>query len=106
MMENEDDPGRREPAIQLGARGPRGESGFLLLAASNEKLSWDLEHEIVSARRAVRAEQDGWWIASSYFDTAVDIVLRFFESVRIVYPESGETRVLYADDAPAQRRAP
>lgn len=106
MTENEDGMERHEPVIELGARGPRGEGGFLLLAASSEKLSWDLEHEIVSARRARRAEQDGWWIASSYFDTAVDIVLRFFESVRVVYPESGETRVLYADDAPAQRRAP
>ena len=99
-------PSRTDPIVQLGVRGPRGEAGFLLRAPTVEPLIWDLEHEIVSARRAWRIEDQGWWIASSYFDTAIDIVLRFFPTVRIRYPESGEERILYADEPPARRRVP
>ncbi len=97
---------RSEPTIQLGVRGPRGEAGFLLRAAVDEPLIWDLEHEIVSARRAWRIEEQGWWIALSYFDTAIDIVLRFFPSIRIRYPDGGEDRVLHADEPPARRSLP
>lgn len=84
------------PVVELGVRGPRGEAGFLIQSSFPEGLVWDLENEIVSARREWLSSQEGWWVASSYFDTAVDIVLRFFPSVRVRYPETGEERTLDA----------
>ena len=84
------------PVLELGVRGPRGEAGFLIQAEFPEGLVWDLENEIVSSRRAWLSAEEGWWVASSYFDTALDIVLRFFPSVRIRYPETGEERLLRA----------
>lgn len=84
------------PVFELGVRGPRGEIGFLIQADFPEGLVWDLEHEIVSSRRAWLSADEGWWVASSYFDTALDIVLRFFPSVRVRYPDTGEERLLRA----------
>lgn len=89
--------GRPEvPVFELGVRGPRGEAGFLIQAEFPEAVVWDIENEIVSARRAWLSSDEGWWVASSYFDTALDIVLRFFPSVLIRYPETGEERMLEA----------
>ena len=84
------------PVVELGVRGPRGEAGFLVQADFPEGLVWDLEHEIVSSRRSWLSAEEGWWIASSYFDTALDIILRFFPSVRVRYPDTGEERLLRA----------
>ena len=92
---------RATPTVELGARGPRGESGFLVRGSFGEALVWDLENEIVSHRRLQLQKDDGWWVASSYFDTTLDIVLRFFPSVLVRYPDTGEERVIHADDAPA-----
>lgn len=90
------------PTLDLGARGPRGEAGFLLTGKLPEGVVWDLENEIVSNRR-LHLGRRGWWVASSYFDTALDIVLRFFPSVLVRYPETGEERVVHADSPPARR---
>jgi hypothetical protein len=95
-------PVRTRPTVELGARGPRGEAGFLLHGALPEAVEWDLENEIVSSRR-FRLEKEGWWVASSYFDTTLDIALRFFPSVLVRYPE-GEERVVDADDAPEKKQ--
>ena len=88
---------RATPTVELGARGPRGEAGFLVRGAVGEALVWDLENEIVSNRRLQLEDQDGWWVASSYFDTTLDIVLRFFPSVLVRYPDTGEEKVVHAD---------
>ena len=99
-------PGRSSPAtptLELGARGPRGEAGFLLRGALPEVVVWDIENEIVSNRR-LQVTKSGWWVASSYFDTILDIVLRFFPSVLVRYPDTGEERIVYAEDPPAQKQ--
>lgn len=87
------------PRVELGARGPRGEAGFLLRGTLPEAVLWDIENEIVSNRR-LRIGKSRWWVASSYFDTTLDIVLRFFPSVLIRYPDTGEERVVHAEDPP------
>ena len=94
---------RATPTVELGARGPRGEAGFLVRGALGEALVWDLENEIVSNRRLQLEHEEGWWVASSYFDTTLDIVLRFFPSILVRYPDTGEERVIHADEAPAKR---
>ena len=91
------------PTVELGARGPRGESGFLVRGELSEALVWDLENEIASHRRLQLDDDDGWWVASSYFDTTLDIVLRFFPSVLVRYPDTGEERVVHADEAVAKK---
>ena len=91
------------PTLELGARGPRGEAGFLLRGSLPEVVLWDIENEIVSNRR-LRVTKVGWWIASSYFDTILDIVLRFFPSVLVRYPDTGDERVVYAEDPPSQKQ--
>ena len=91
---------RATPTVELGARGPRGESGFLVRGPFGEALVWDLENEIVSNRRLQLQKGEGWWVASSYFDTTLDIVLRFFPSVLVRYPDTGEEKVVHADDFP------
>ena len=91
---------RATPIVELGARGPRGESGFLVRGPFGEALVWDLENEIVSHRRLQLQKDEGWWVASSYFDTTLDIVLRFFPSVLIRYPDTGEEKVVHAEDGP------
>ena len=92
------------PFIELGIRGPRGEPGFRLLAPSTEQITWDLEHEIVSSRRFWLSPQEGWWIASSYFDTALEILLRFFPIVRVRHPETGEDRLVNAKNSTQSRK--
>ncbi len=84
------------PTLEVGVRGPRGAAGLRLQAPNAEAMVWDLENEIASARRFRLSNEEGWWIASSYFDTVLDIVLRFFPSVRILYSDTGEERVLHA----------
>ena len=93
---------RATPTVELGARGPRGEAGFLVRGALSEALVWDLENEIASHRR-LQLGDDDWWVASSYFDTTLDIVLRFFPSVRVRYPDGGEEKVVHADETPARK---
>jgi hypothetical protein len=90
------------PTLELGARGPRGEAGFLLRGALPEAVTWDIENEVVSNRR-LQLGKDRWWVASSYFDTILDIVLRFFPSVLVRYPDTGEERVVHAEDPPASK---
>ena len=92
------------PVRRLHARGPRGESGFLVRGPFGEALVWDLENEIVSHRRLQLQKDEGWWVASSYFDTALDIVLRFFPSVLVRYPDTGEERVVHAEPPAAKGR--
>ena len=94
---------RATPTVELGARGPRGEAGFLVRGVLSEALVWDLENEIVSNRRRRLEDEEGWWVASSYFDTTLDIVLRFFPSVLVRYPDTGEERLVHADDTAAKR---
>lgn len=91
------------PILELGARGPRGEAGFILRGALPEAVLWDIENEIVSARR-MQVTKSGWWVASSYFDTILDIVLRFFPSVLVRYPDTGDERVVHAEDTPSQKQ--
>jgi hypothetical protein len=75
------------PTIEAPVPGPRREDGFLLRAPPNEALTWDLEAEVVSARRAWIEERQAWWIAGSYQSTVVRLVLRTFPSVLVL----GET---------------
>jgi hypothetical protein len=84
------------PVVELGVRGPRGDVGFLLSASTAEAFVWDLEHEIVSSRRQWEGTKKGWWIASSYLDTTIDIALRFFPAIRVRDAETGEERVVEA----------
>jgi hypothetical protein len=91
------------PIMELGARGPRGEAGFFLRGVLTEALLWDLENEVVSNRR-LQLEGKKWWVASSYFDTILDIVLRAFPSVLVRYPDTGEERVVHAEDPGAKRQ--
>jgi hypothetical protein len=92
------------PVLELGMRGPRGEAGFLLNGPPCEGLLWDLEHEVASSRRLWLSDEEGWWVACSYFDTVLDVVLRFFPSVIVRYPDTGEERVIEAEE-PVRRRA-
>lgn len=87
------------PSIERGVPGPRNEIGVLLKAPSHEELLWDLEAEIVSARRAWFEDRQAWWIASSYFETVVAIVLRSFPSVLVLGPD--EDRLLSRDGSSA-----
>jgi hypothetical protein len=83
------------PTIEPGVRGPRGEDGFLLRAPLLEELVWDLEAEVVTTRRAWIDERGAWWIASSYRDTVVAVVLRTFPSVLVLGGD--EDRLLSRD---------
>jgi hypothetical protein len=83
------------PTIELGVPGPRNEKGLLLRAPHNEALLWDLEMEIVSARRKWIEERQAWWIAASYEATVVAVVLRSFPSVLVLGPD--EDRLLSRD---------
>ena len=85
----------RTPTIEKGVRGPRAERGILLRAQESEELVWDLEMEIAPARREWLGEGQGWWIASSYLDTVVAIVLRSYPSVLVFGTE--EDRLLSRD---------
>ena len=83
------------PSIERGVRGPRNEEGLLLRAPVREELVWDLEAEVVSARRFWLEERQAWWIAASYFDTVVAVVLRSFPSVLVFGAD--EDRLLSRD---------
>ena len=83
------------PTIERGVPGPRSEQGIILKAPRSEELVWDLEAEIMSARRVWMDDRMGWWIAESYIDTVVVIVLRSFPSVLVLGDE--EDRLLSRD---------
>jgi hypothetical protein len=83
------------PTIEKGVRGRRNEKGLRLRAPHNEELVWDLEMEIVEARREWLGDDRGWWVASSYLQTVIGIVLRSFPSV-LIYGED-EDRLLSRD---------
>lgn len=72
------------PSIEPGVQGPRSEEGFLLRAPQCEELKWDLETEVVSARRLWIEEREAWWIATSYLETVIALVLRSFPSVLVI----------------------
>lgn len=67
----------------------------MLRAPAREELQWDLEAEVVSARRAWLPDRGAWWIATSYFDTVVAVVLRSFPSVLVLGDD--EDRLLSRD---------
>lgn len=78
------------PTIEIGVPGPRGDDGLLLRARRDEALQWDLENEIVSARRQWIEELGGWWVDASYLQTVVDITLRSFSSVLVLNGPHGD----------------
>ena len=78
-----DRPPSQTPSLEQAVPGPRGEPGLLLRSPLDEALVWDLESEIASARRAWIPEKQAWWIATSYLETVVAIVLRTFPSVLV-----------------------
>lgn len=88
------------PTIELGVPGPRGEAGLLLRAHGNEALAWDVEHEIVSARRCRAVDCDGWWVDASYLETVVELTLRTFSSVLLLRGADGD-RLLSRDGVTA-----
>ena len=63
--------------IRENVRGPAGQPGFLLIAPPNEKLDWDVEHEVASTCRHWMSQHQAWWIAAPYLTTAHQIVDRF-----------------------------
>ena len=87
------------PTIEKGVRGPRSEEGIFLRAPRREELLWDLEAEVVTERRIWHEERQGWWIASSYLQTVVTLVLRSFPSVLVL--DVDEDRLLSRDGQPA-----
>lgn len=78
------------PTIEMGVPGPRGEDGFLLRARRDEALLWDIENEVVSTRRRWMEELGGWWVDSSYLQTVVELTLRSFSSVLLLYGPDGD----------------
>jgi hypothetical protein len=90
-----DDRRFQTPIIEQGVVGPRNEAGLLLRAPRSETLAWDIEAEVVSARREWSDVEQGWWIATSYLETVVAVVLRSFPSVLVLGPE--EDRLLSRD---------
>lgn len=89
------------PSIELTVFGRAGERGLLLRAPSNETLEWDLEAEIVSARRRWLEDRQAWWIAAAYFETVVAIVLRSFPSVMVF--DEAEDQLLSRDGHAARQ---
>lgn len=96
----EHEPLRSTPTIEMDVPGPRGEIGLLLRAARDEALLWDLEAEVVSARRQWMDELGGWWIDSSYLQTVVDLTLRSFSSV-LLLDRAGRDRLVSRDGTTA-----
>lgn len=84
------------PTIEIGVPGPRGEEGFLLRSRRDEALLWDLENEVLSARRRWMEELGGWWVDASYLPTVLDITLRAFSSVLVLNGPGGDR--LYSRD--------
>ncbi len=74
------------PTIEIGVRGRRGDEGILLKAPWSEELVWDLEMEVAAARREWSPDRQVWWIAASYLQTVVAIVLRSHPSVLVLGP--------------------
>jgi hypothetical protein len=72
---------------------------LLLRAPPSEALTWDLEMEIVSARRRWLDDRQAWWVAASYMDTVVTVVLRSFPSVLVF--GAAEDRLLSRDGSRA-----
>jgi hypothetical protein len=83
------------PTIEHGVRGPRNEFGLLLRAPYREELAWDIEMEIVSARREWVQERQAWWVATAYLQTLVVLVLRSYPSVLVLGPD--EDRLISRD---------
>jgi hypothetical protein len=88
------------PTIEMNVAGPRGEVGFLLRATRHEALLWDLDAEVVSARRVWMEELGGWWIDASYLQTVVDLTLRSFSSV-LLLDRAGRDRLISRDGTTA-----
>ena len=84
------------PTLECGVPDARGRLGVVLRAPVAESLTWDLESEIASTGRHRLLEPGTWWIALSYFDSAVDIVLRSFGSVLVLDRVHGDR--LYSRD--------
>lgn len=89
------------PILEEGVVGPRGEDGFLLRAPYSEALAWDIEDEVVRPRRVWQPERSAWWIAASYRDTVIDVVLRSFPSVLVLGRD--EDRLLSRDRVVARQ---
>lgn len=89
------DESTRTPIIEPGVPGPRDDDGFLLRAPRSEELTWDLEAEVLSARREWIEEHQAWWIASSYLESVIGIVLRSFPTLRI--RGGGQDRLISRD---------
>jgi hypothetical protein len=83
-VDGQDEPRFHTPTIEEGVPGPRAERGFLLRAPLTEELIWDLEMEVAAVRRLWMPDLHGWWIASSYLQTVVSLVLRSFPSVLVI----------------------
>ena len=89
------------PSIELGVNGRNGERGLLLRAPRSETLEWDLEAEIVSARRIWLEDRQAWWIAAPYHQTVIAIVLRSFPSVMVF--DEAQDQLLSRDGHAAQQ---
>jgi hypothetical protein len=89
------DPEFTTPVIECGVEGPHRQQGFLLRAERLETLVWDLESEIASPRKQWDDRREAWWVAASYLDSVIRIVLRSFPSVLVL---SGEEDRLYSRD--------
>ncbi|CAN5655333.1 hypothetical protein BH23GEM8_BH23GEM8_23510 [soil metagenome] len=84
------------PVIECGVIGPHRQQGFLLRASRLETLTWDLDSEVASSRLMWHEDRSAWWVASSYLDTVIRIVLRSFPSVLVMHEEHGD--LLYSRD--------
>jgi hypothetical protein len=84
------------PTIECGVTGPHFQPGFVLRARRVEELVWDIENEVTSPRRLWIADRSAWWIAASYLETVIDIVLRSFPSVLVIHQNDGDR--LYSRD--------
>lgn len=92
------------PTLEGGVAGPRGQLGYLLRAPQDEALSWDLANEITSTGCRWMDERAGWWIATSYFDTAVELVLRAFSSVLVLDGADGDRLISRDGSVATQER--
>ena len=90
------------PTLEAGVVGPRGREGYFLRAVHDETLTWDLANEIASHSCVWSEDRRGWWIDATYFDTAVDVVLRSFGSV-LVLDGAGTDRLLSRDGRVAEQ---
>jgi hypothetical protein len=89
------------PVIECGVEGPHRQPGFLLRAARLETLVWDLDGEIASTRRYWDEQRSAWWIASSYLEPVIRIVLRSFPSVLVL---DGDQDRLFSRDGLTMRQ--